>query len=86
MQSVAGTRVASEALENKKIIKPPLYKIHHLESDMKKNKWIWFLGVAFLIFLATDRSVPAAVLLCFCGTCSAISAIGELVERKKNDN
>ena len=52
-------------------------------NDMKKNGWLWFLGIAFLIFLATDGSVPAAILLCFCGICSAISAICELIEENK---
>lgn len=52
-------------------------------SEMKKNGWFCFLGIAALVFVATDKSIPSAALLCFTGVCSAVSAVCELIERNR---
>lgn len=49
----------------------------------KKNKWIITLLAAFVLFYATDRSIPAALLLIAAGTVTATEAVCELLERRR---
>lgn len=49
----------------------------------KKNRWIVTLLAAFVLFCATDRSIPATILLIAVGAVTATEAVCELLERHR---
>lgn len=49
----------------------------------KRNRWIVELTAMFLLFYATDKSIPAAILLLATGVITAAEAIRELAGRHR---
>lgn len=49
----------------------------------KRDRWIIELTAMFILFYATDRSIPAAILLLITGVITAAEAVCELQRRHR---